>query len=216
MLQFRVDVRYPLSWRVYSYPDISGISVRVLSKHLAPFQHHRFDPKICSMWTGKRRNPRVQFLPRLPLNDIAGWVRLRETRVPSVPAGEPFASQSRPHRTPGHPVAQADSNPKRRRQDFPLVRTRDPRPSNADVDLCPDQMRSAWNDLCSDMYASSSRAPRDARLKTWIKFHQKWFGDEVGVLPITEDKLVKVSSLFKRGGYKCVKNYTSHVSKNIT
>eukprot|EP00435_Cladocopium_sp_Y103_P050142 s2443_g15.t1 len=113
----------------------------------------------------------------------------------------------------GHPTAPEEVNPKRRRHDFPIVRNRDSKPSNADTDLAPHQLRSALDELHADMYASSSRAPRDALLKTWTKFHQKWYGDEVSVLPITEDKLLKVSSIFKRGGYKSVKNYLSRIKE---
>eukprot|EP00435_Cladocopium_sp_Y103_P056907 s446_g19.t1 len=75
-------------------------------------------------------------------------------------------------------------------------------------------MRGALNELFTDMYASSSRAPRDALLNTWNRFHLKWFGESVEVLPTTEDKLFKVSSLFKRGGYKSVKNYLSRIKEH--
>ena len=115
-----------------------------------------------------------------------------------------------------HPTGGGEGNlPKKRRQDFPVLRTGRSQPSHADADdLCPDQMRGALKDLVDDMYASSSRAPRDALLRTWSKFHRQWYGPEVDVLPITEDKLLKVSSLFKKGGYKSVKNYLSRIKEH--
>eukprot|EP00435_Cladocopium_sp_Y103_P026632 s1576_g6.t1 len=87
-------------------------------------------------------------------------------------------------------------------------------PCHGEADeLAPEQMRGALSNLIDDMYASSSRAPRDALLKTWTRFHHKWFGEQMAVLPITEDKLLKVSALFKAGGYKSVKNYLSRIKE---
>ena len=81
----------------------------------------------------------------------------------------------------------------------------------------PAQMRGALDELMQDVYAASSRAPRDALLNTWAKFHEKWFGSNVELLPLTEDKILKISSLFKKGGYKSVKNYFSRVKdRHIT
>ncbi len=58
-----------------------------------------------------------------------------------------------------------------------------------------------------DMYALTTKAPREARLATWHKFHCWWFGDGVPMLPLTTDKICKASALFKAGGYKSYKNY---------
>lgn len=89
------------------------------------------------------------------------------------------------------------------------------KPSHADADdMGPEQMRGALRELVGDMYASSSRGPRDALFRIWSKFHDKWFGPDVNVLPITKEKLLKVSSLFKTGGYRTVKNYLSRVKEH--
>lgn len=50
---------------------------------------------------------------------------------------------------------------------FPVLETGPSQPSHGEAgDLQPDQMRGALRELVNDMYASSSRAPRDALLKT--------------------------------------------------
>eukprot|EP00435_Cladocopium_sp_Y103_P050888 s1251_g15.t1 len=96
-----------------------------------------------------------------------------------------------------------------------MERTGALQPSHVDAsDLSPVEMRGALQELVNDMYASSSRAPRDALLKTWTKFHYKWFDQSTEVLPITEEKLLKISSLFKKGGYKSVKNYLSRIKEH--
>ena len=160
----------------------------------------------------RRHNRRVQFLPSLPSNDILGWVSSQATHRQNLAPGSAKSSLVSPSGN-RHPTGGGEGNPpKKRRQDFPVLRTGRSQPSHADADdLCPDQMRGALKDLVDDMYASSSRAPRDALLRTWPKFHRQWYGPEVDVLPITEDKLLKVSSIFKKGGYKSVKNYLSQI-----
>lgn len=163
----------------------------------------------------RRHNRRVQFLPSLPPNDILGWVSSQATQGQNLAPGSAKSSLVSPSGN-RHPTGGGEGNlPKKRRQDFPVLRTGRSQPSHADADdLCPDQMRGALKDLVDDMYASSSRAPRDALLRTWSKFHRQWYGPEVDVLPITEDKLLKVSSLFKKGGYKSVKNYLSRIKEH--
>ena len=60
------------------------------------------------------------------------------------------------------------------------------------------------------MYAATSKKPRDALLKTWVRLHTCWFGEDgQPAFPLNEIKLVRVSALFKSGGYKSFKNYLS-------
>lgn len=166
------------------------------------------------MYHRRRNNRRVQFLPSLPSNDLIGWANDLATRGRDRAPGEVKPSHSCSTRTSSHPTLKEENPPKRRRQDFPVLRTGRSQPSHVDADnLRPEEMRGALKDLHDDMYARSSRAPRDALLKTWSKFHCKWFGPEIEVLPITEDKILKVASLFKKGGYKSVKNYFSRIKE---
>ena len=122
--------------------------------------------------------------------------------------GSLSASQSSLNRPAKEGAASVEGR-KKRRPDFPQMR------SVEKGGICnvgqPELKRQALDDLMNDMYAATSRAPRDALLRTWYKFHNVWFGDSEPVLPVTEDKILKVSSLFKKGGYKSVKNYFSRI-----
>ena len=75
----------------------------------------------------------------------------------------------------------------------------------------PDCRQSALRSLQNDMYAATSRGPRDAQYQTWRKFHCWWFGKDVPMLPLTEEKIKAMSSLFKVGGYKSYRNYLSRI-----
>ena len=100
-----------------------------------------------------------------------------------------------------------------RRSDMPVVRKRE----LGAMSLATEAARSvksrqdALKDLERDMYARTSCGPREALLATWEKFHLLWYGSEVPALPLTEEKLYKVTALFKAGGYKSCKNYLSRV-----
>ena len=163
----------------------------------------------------KRQNKRVQFLPSLPSNDILGWVNSKATQGQLLAPGGAKTSRPDSSGATRHPAASENQPVNKRRHVFPLVRSGEAQPSHADGDsLQPDQMRGTLKELVDDMYAISSRAPRDALLRTWSKFHHQWFGDGIQVLPVTEEKLLKVSSLFKKGGYKSVKNYLSRIKEH--
>ena len=160
-----------------------------------------------------RRSRRVQFLPQVPSGDIGKWVENLRTRGPRLEPGDNrFAVCSA-----GNPSQNSNSNDeaehKRRRKDFPLLRSVEKGAASDAMSRCetPAQMKNALNELVRDMYAASSRAPRDALLNTWIKFHERWYGQETPVLPLTEEKALRVASFFKKGGYKSVKNYFSRV-----
>jgi hypothetical protein len=62
-----------------------------------------------------------------------------------------------------------------------------------------------------DFRAASSAAPSDSLLKTWTELHVKRLGKEVPVLPLTPDKIHKVGSLLKAGGYRSAANYFSRI-----
>ena len=68
--------------------------------------------------------------------------------------------------------------------------------------------------LVNDFYASSRRAPRNSQIKTWEKYHELWYGDRDSAWPLTEQKLIRASALFKLGGYKSFKNYMSRAKDN--
>ena len=51
--------------------------------------------------------------------------------------------------------------------------------------------RQAQQDLEDDFYAITTRAPREARLVTWQKFHVWWFGEDIPVLPLTVSKICR-------------------------
>ena len=90
----------------------------------------------CRKWTA-----RVQFLPILPSHDISGWVKAHATQAPSdVPGGEP-ASRLFLNDPSGHPTC-VRGDVKRRRQDFPVVRTGRNQLSHADLDRA--SQRSWW------------------------------------------------------------------------
>ena len=89
-----------------------------------------------------------------------------------------------------------------RRPDMPVVRKRE----LGAMSLATEAARSvrsrqdALRDLERDMYARTSAGPREALLATWERFHKLWYGEEVPVLPLTEEKLLRVTSLFKLVG----------------
>ena len=65
----------------------------------------------------------------------------------------------------------------------------------------------ALRSLADEMYAATSRRPREAQLATWIMFHVAWFGTRAedpfkGAFPLDECKTMRVSALFKASGYK--------------
>ena len=101
---------------------------------------------------------------------------------------------------------------KRKRPDMPFLRKVDKglaeRAENAASSA--EGKKASLENLIEDMYATTSKRPRDAQLSLWIRFHGFWFGPEGGdPFPLDEIKLIRVSSLFKAGGYKSFKNYPS-------
>ena len=60
----------------------------------------------------------------------------------------------------------------------------------------------ALDDLQTDMHAASSISSRASTLRTWIRFHKEWFGDDVDEFPFTETSLRAVAAMFKKGSYR--------------
>ena len=63
------------------------------------------------------------------------------------------------------------------------------------------------------MAAASSKPSQASLLKTWERFHYKWFSEDVPTFPIYEFALRAVASQFKRAGYRSFSNYLSAAKK---
>lgn len=167
----------------------------------------------------------------LPSDDIEGWILAVRTGWHNFRTGSKLdlelGTQVLLGATPlvgVHPVLNDDAQlvppggAKRKRPDMPVVRKQDKANRTSVVDDFiaegPAGRSKCLNDLMRDMYASSSRAPRDSQLNTWTAFHHLWFGEESQPWPLDEDKLVRVSSLFKAAGYKSYKNYLSRAKEH--
>ena len=168
--------------------------------------------------TKRRRLAKQGFLARLPAGDLSEWVR-KEQRVTHE---EVTVADTLP--LPSHPIlggtSDSDSRPltqvRCKRSDMPVVRSGMSRGNKTAMEAASsdDSKKEALCTLVNDMYAITSRKPRDALLQTWLRFHKAWFGPSRdqelhGAFPLTEEKLVRVSALFKAGGYKSYKNYLS-------
>ena len=64
------------------------------------------------------------------------------------------------------------------------------------------------HDLVRDRVAQTSVAPGNSHLKLWIRFHGMVYPEPPSppVWPITVESLMRVSSLFKGGGYRSYEN----------
>lgn len=163
----------------------------------------------------RRNNP--GFLPQVPAGDLHAWIA-RQNGVNKAPAegNDRNVGLDRVHVR--HPCdnrsglsIDADRR-KRKRSDMPFLRRVDKglaeRAENAASSA--EGKKASLENLIEDMYANTSRRPRDAQLSLWIRFHGFWFGPDGGdPFPLDEIKLIRVSSLFKAGGYKSFKNYLS-------
>ena len=78
----------------------------------------------------------------------------------------------------------------------------------------PQARQELVNDLVADMYACSSRGPRDSQLNTWMQYHALWYGAESSPWPMDERSIIHVSALFKAGGYRSFKNYLSRAKEH--
>ena len=190
---------------------------------------------LCSIMFKRRRYSPFGFLPVLPAGIVGSNQNVRANHgfnpLDTLKGGECSGTHGHIRRvvatldtscTP--PRAEDDSNhvcsdgvalAKYKRKDMPVVRNVSKASAStvADVAMVPSLKRQALADLDRDMYASTSRAPRDALLQTWDKFHLMWYGPGVPSIPLDEAKLLHVSSLFKAGGYKSFRNYLSRIKE---
>lgn len=65
----------------------------------------------------------------------------------------------------------------------------------------------------SDFHAASSKASRDSTLSTWLSFHDAWYGPETSPWPLTVEKLLVISAMFKKGTYKSFTNYLARAKE---
>lgn len=70
-----------------------------------------------------------------------------------------------------------------------------------------DQKKLALEDLDRDVSASSAKGPQDSLSKTFILYHQAWYGSEVDPFPLTGEKIWRVAASLKRGKYRAASNY---------
>lgn len=82
---------------------------------------------------------------------------------------------------------------KKKRKDMPVVKASNKGDSQRVFDIAMDPLRraQALQSFEEDIFAITSRAPRDANLATWIRFHHLWFGCDVHALPLTVDKITR-------------------------
>ena len=77
----------------------------------------------------------------------------------------------------------------------------------------PDVRNLAMEELERDMHAQSSQASRSSCWKTWCEFHRTAFGNGVPVLPLTQEKLLLISAMFKAGLYHSFSNYLARAKE---
>lgn len=163
----------------------------------------------------KRSRPaRFGFLPQVPVRHISAQQKLRLSHG-AVPDDNDLAAGVEVvniRHSSDTVVGDTMDRAKRKRRDMPVVRKVDKGDLDKAIQVCGSEgdKQAALEHLVSDMYAATSKKPRDALLNTWVKLHVTWFGrEEAPVFPLDEVKLVRVSALFKCGGYKSFKNYLS-------
>lgn len=130
----------------------------------------------------------------------------------------PRTSESKPCKTrtsgPLSAVSSAKARP-RNRADQPKVwyvdrASKEEAFSAAKSEL---SMSAALDELESDFHAASSKASRDSTLSTWLSFHDAWFGPETSPWPLTVQKLLVISAMFKKGKYKSFTNYLARAKE---
>ena len=166
----------------------------------------------------------------LPSDDIEGWLSTLRKKDPSVSCNPQGPSNSSSSRSEGRilpPLGaacshlgdsgrQADVTPtsgKRKRHDMTVVRRVDKAAMEPVQNLMTrgaQARQELVNDLIVDMYACSSRGPRDSELNTWTQHHALWYGNDSRPSPLDEH----ISALFKAGGYKSFKNYLSRAKEH--
>ena len=158
---------------------------------------------------------KATFLPTLPSGNLEEWLVIHatgsegnnssqyESNTVAISTGSESSRRVRAGRRPDMPVLRSDIE----------LRANHAR-INYDFLEDPSRVEEAMANFRKDVYAQTSRRPRDALLLTWSKFHRKWYGDDSSPVPVTEESLERVSCLFKIGGYKSFKNYLSRIKEH--
>ena len=73
----------------------------------------------------------------------------------------------------------------------------------------PDSKRRALDDYESDKFAKSTLRARDSQLKTLLRMHTLFFGDDTPAFPLKVHIISGVASMFKKGRYTSYANYLS-------
>ena len=128
--------------------------------------------------------------------------RLASLGIPRAELGEQEPSSS----LALVPVRPASRSP--RRSDLPVVAhtTRGSRAAVSAALATEHRRQAALRKLDSDVYANSSRAPRDSLWATWVFVAAAW---GVPPIPVTEDTVRKVAAGLKAGGYRVPEQYFS-------
>ena len=100
----------------------------------------------------------------------------------------------------------------RTRTDQPIVLYH-PQGSKPRALASADVRKLAMEELERDMHAQSSQASRSSCWKTWCEFHWTAFGNGVPVLPLTQEKLLLISAMFKAGLYHSFSNYLARAKE---
>ena len=158
---------------------------------------------------------KATFLPTLPSGNLEEWLVIHatgsegnnssqyESNTVAISTGSESSRRVGAGRRPDMPVLRSDIE----------LRANHAR-INYDFLEDPSRVEEAMANFRKDVYAQTSRRPRDALLLTWSKFHRKWYGDDSSPVPVTEESLERVSCLFKIGGYKSFKNYLSRIKEH--
>jgi hypothetical protein len=82
----------------------------------------------------------------------------------------------------------------------------------ADTSPLDDADRAALlSGLEADVFAPSTTLARASAVRTWSRYHSRWFGEGSPVLPVTTYKLRAVAAQFKALGYRSFPNYLTAI-----
>ena len=67
--------------------------------------------------------------------------------------------------------------------------------------------------LDGDVFAKSSAAPQRSLLATWVRYHQRWFGQESQPFPTWPMAVKAVAAHIKDSDYRSFANYVSRAKR---
>ena len=142
--------------------------------------------------------------------------RRRRLAPPSIPPAAqhapacvmtPAAPYSSTTASPGHPAGPPA------RSDAPVMHpTRRGSKAKAAAAIRSSDPEALVQELVEDRYAASGVASVASLVRGWERFHllaHRHLDDPPPVYPITADSLIRVGSIFKKGGYRSFANYLS-------